>query len=89
MLFLVFITGSVYCIFQLHNIVCYMFLTEICSDTQLMEKYRDTSRKRSILSQVTLINTAKQSHASYQELAGQTTKGGSRNNIGLPILHVL
>ena len=55
-MFLLVIVGPVYCIFQLQmefaqeNVFC----TEIYSDTQLMQKYRDISLKGGFLPHATL-----------------------------------
>ena len=43
-MFLVFIVDSVYCMSVIYRVCTgQCFLTEICSDTQLMQKYRDIS----------------------------------------------
>ena len=57
-MFLLVIVGPVYCIFQLQmefaqeNVFC----TEIYSDTQLMQKYRDISLKGGFLPHATLVS---------------------------------
>ena len=69
-MFLLVIVGPVYCIFQLQmefaqeNVFC----TEIYSDTQLMQKYRDISLKGGFLPHATL-----RKYSVYQSL--RTTYG--------------
>ena len=59
-MFLLVIVGPVYCIFQLQmefaqeNVFC----TEIYSDTQLMQKYRDISLKGGFLPHATLMRNS-------------------------------